>query len=503
MKMKSVLASMLAGVMMLSASPSVMAQVANDADTLALAALLDNNSFDRAQLLIGNQMQYWSPVFDTLLVREADGTLGPNMATEWAYNGDNSVLTLTLREGITFTDGTPFDAEAVKANLEYLKNGAGQNSFMVAAVSEIEVVSPTEVKLHLGEPDPSLLENLSVVGGAMASPATLGVEGAASAPIGSGPYIYDADNSRLGQQYVYTRNPDYWNAEDFDFDRVTITPINDQVARLNALKSGQVDAGASEARAVADAEANGLVVNRIDVDWFGFIMADREGKIVPALADPKVRQALNMAFDGASILEFVELGYGRLSDQIFPSSSEAYIAELDDVYPYDPEGAKALLAEAGYPDGFEIMLPDLANFASFNPIIQKYLNDVGITVKWEKVAPNATIPELRSGKFPAYIFQFGYQGTWSEFRKFGYPESPWNTSKVADQGLLELLDKAQYATGDAQLELFKDVNRYMVENAFYAPMYRRDTIYLTNKETVVEMQSTNVMPPIRNYSKAE
>ncbi len=501
--MKSVLASMLAGVMMLSASPSVMAQVANDADTLALGALLDNNSFDRAQLLIGHQMQYWSPVLDTLLVREADGSLSPNMASEWAYNGDNSVLTLTLREGITFTDGAPFDAEAVKANLEYLKNGAGQNSFMVAAVSEIEVVSPTEVKLHLGEPDPSLLENLAVVGGAMASPATLGVEGAASNPIGSGPYIYDADNSRLGQQYVYNRNPDYWNAEAFDFDRVTITPINDQVARLNALKSGQIDAGLSEARAVADAEANGLVVNRIDVDWFGLIMADREGKIVPALADPKVRQALNMTFDGKSILEFVELGYGRLTDQIFPTSSEAYVAELDDVYPYDPEAAKALLAEAGYPDGFEILMPELANFASFNPIIQKYLNDVGITVKWEKIAPNATIPELRSGRFPAYIFQFGYQGTWSELRKFGYPESPWNTSKVADQGLLELIDQAQYATGDRQIELYKDANRYMVENAFFAPMYRRDTIYLTNQETVVEMQSTNVMPPIRNYSKAE
>jgi peptide/nickel transport system substrate-binding protein len=503
MKKNSLLASLLAVAMLVSASPVVLAQVANDADTLALAATLDNNSFDRAQLLIGNQMQYWSPVFDTLLVREPDGKLSPNLATEWAYNADNSVLTLTLREGVTFTDGTPLDGVAVKANLEYLKNGAGQNSFMVAAISEVEVASPTEVRLHLGEPDPSLLENLSVVGGAMASPATLGVEAAASAPIGSGPYVYDATNSQLGRQYVYNRNPDYWNAAAFPFERVTITPINDQVARLNALKSGQIDAGMSEARAVADAEANGLVVNRVDVDWFGFIMADREGKLVPALANPKVRQALNMAFDGKSILEFVELGYGKLTDQIFPAASQAYQPELDDVYAYDPEAAKALLAEAGYPNGFEILLPEINGFASFNPIIEKYLNDVGVTVKWEKIAPNATITELRSGKFPAYVFQFGYQGTWSEFRKFGYPESPWNTSKVADQGLLELLDKAQYATGDAQIELFKEVNRYMVENAFYAPMYRRDTIYLTNKETVVNMQRTNVVPPIRNYSKAQ
>lgn len=500
---KRLLSSVLAGALLLGTAPLALAQVANDADTLALAATLDNNSFDRAQLMIGNQMQFWSPVFDTLLVREPNGDIGANLATEWTYNADNSVLNLKLRDGVTFTDGAPFDGEAVKANLEYLKNGAGQNSFMAASISEIEVVSPTEVNLHLSEPDPGLLQNLAVVGGAMASPAILGVEGSANNPVGSGPYSYDTNASVIGRQYVFVRNPDYWNAAAFPFERVTITPINDAVARLNALKSGQIDGGMSDARAVADAEANGLTVNRIDVDWFGLIMADREGKITPALADPRVRQAINMAFDAKSILEFVELGYGRLSDQIYPATSQAYVPELDEVYPFDPAAAKALLAEAGYADGFELLLPETNGFAAFYPIIEKFLKDIGITVKWEKVAPNATITELRSGKFPAYLFQFGYQGEWSELRKFGFPESPWNTSKVADPAFLEMLDKTLYATGDEQNALYKDLNRYMVENAFYAPMYRRDTIYLTNKETTVEMQSTNVVPPVRNYSKAE
>lgn len=500
---KGFLSAVLAGALFLGVAPAAVAQVANDVDTLALAAVIDNNSFDRAQLMIGNQMQFWSPVFDTLLVREPNGEIEPNLATEWSYNADNSVLNLKLRDGVTFTDGTPFDGEAVKANLEYLKNGAGQNSFMVASISEVEVVSPTEVNLHLSEPDPGLLQNLAVVGGAMASPVILGVEGSANNPIGSGPYAYDANASVLGRQYVFVRNADYWNAEAFPFERVTITPINDAVARLNALKSGQIDAGMSEARAVADAEANGLTVNRIDVDWFGLIIADREGKITPALADPRVRKAINMAFDSKSILEFVELGFGRLSDQIFPATSQAYVPELDEVYPFDPEQARALLAEAGYADGFELLLPETNGFAAFYPIIEKYLKDIGITVKWEKVAPNATITELRSGKYPAYLFQFGYQGEWSEFRKFGFPESPWNTSKVADPAFLEMLDKTLYATGDEQVALYKELNRYMVENAFYAPMYRRDTIYLTNKEIVVELQSTNVLSPIRNYSKAE
>ena len=189
---KRLLSAVLAGALMLGVAPAALAQVANDADTLALGATVDNVSFDRAQLMIGHQLQYWSPVFDTLLVREPNGDIGPNLATEYSYNGDSSELTLKLREGITFTDGTPFDGEAVKANLEYLKNGAGQNSFMAASISEIEVVSPSEVKLHLAEPDPGLLQNLAVVGGAMPLPPPSGsrarpIVPSAPAPISTTP----------------------------------------------------------------------------------------------------------------------------------------------------------------------------------------------------------------------------------------------------------------------------------------------------------------------------
>lgn len=484
-------------------TPLAFAQVANDEQTLALAATLDNNSFDRAQLMIANQIQYWQPVLDTLLIAEPDGTIVPGLATEWSYNGDNRILSLALRDGVEFTDGTPFDADAVKANIEYLRNGAGQNSFMAALISEIEIVSPLEVRLHLSEPDPTLLDNLTVVGGAMASPATLGAEGSGSILVGTGPYLYDSNTSALGRQYVYNRNPDHWEIEQYPFERITISPINDNVARINALKSGQIDGALSEARAVADAQANGLTINSSDVNWMGLTIADRDGKLTPALGDVRVRQAINMAFDKASILEFLELGYGRLSDQIFPTGSEAYVEELDSVYPYDPEAARALLAEAGYADGFEVLMPDIAQYASFNPIIETQLKDVGITVRWEKIAPNATITELRSGRFPLFMLPFGYQGSWAEYRKFALPESPWNPIKVADATLLEMLDEVQYASGEAQVEGYKELNRYLVDNAWFAPWYRRDTFYFTNAQTTAQMRGTNGVPFIRDYGKAE
>ena len=112
--------------MMTTAIPAS-AEVANDDKTLAMAAQLDNTTFARDKIEIGNRLSYWAPVFETLLTINPDGSITPNLATEWSYNDDNTVLTLKLREGVKFTDGTPFDTEAVKANLDFLKNNTGQN----------------------------------------------------------------------------------------------------------------------------------------------------------------------------------------------------------------------------------------------------------------------------------------------------------------------------------------------------------------------------------------
>ena len=481
----------------------VHAEVANDADTLALAARIDNNSFDRAMLMLANQIQYWQPVFDTLLVETAAGEIIPNLATEWSYNDDNTVLTLKLREGVSFTDGTPFNAQAVQANFEYLAAGKGQNGYMARGISAYEILSDAEIKLHLNAPDPALINNLTIAAGAMASPATLGAEGSDVVPVGSGPYVYDVEASVAGSQYVYRRNADYWNPEAFPFDNVTITPMSDTVARINAISAGQVDGTVAYTRAVAQAEATGLQVNTMDVNWAGITLADRAGKIVPALGDVRVRQAINMAFDKAAILEFVDLGYGRLSDQIFPQSSEAYDPELDSFYPYNPEKARELLKEAGYPDGFEMTLPEIRPFAAFYPIVTQQLADIGIKATFEALPPGSAIPHIRSGKFPGYVFTFGAHDAWTDIQQHLTPDAGWNALKYSDDKLNALIETAQFLTGEERAAELRKINRYIVENAFFAPWYRQDTIYLTAADVNVDMQSTNAVPFIRSYSKAD
>ncbi len=479
------------------------AEVSNDSDILALASRIDNNGFDRAELMLGNQLQFWQPVFDTLMIETPGGDIIANLATDWSYDEDRTALTLTLREGVSFTDGTPFNAQAVQANLEYLAAGNGQNSYMARGISEYEIVSDHEITLHLSAPDPAMLNNLAVAGGAIASPDSLGAPGADVTPIGSGPYVYDTEQSVPGSQYVFTRNADYWNPEAFAFDTITIAPMSDTVARINAIMAGQVDGAVAYTRAVAQAEANGLQVNTSDVNWAGIILSDRAGKIVPALADVRVRQALNMAFDEESILEYIDLGYGRVSDQIFPETSDAYLPELDDYYQYDPERARELLAEAGYPDGFSMTLPEIKPFAAFYPVVTQQLAEIGIEATFAGLPPGSAIPVIRSGKYPAFVFTFGAHDAWTDVQQHLTPDAGWNALKYSDDALNALIAEARTKTGDAYVAAVQEINRYIVENAFFVPWYRQDTVYLTSADVNVEMQATNTVPFIRSYSKAD
>ncbi|MGM7698090.1 ABC transporter substrate-binding protein [Microbacterium sp. A84] len=471
--------------------------------TLTLASNLDNNSFDPAALEIGNRVQYWMPVYDTLLVLDEDSEPQPNLVTEWAYNDDATELNLTLRDDVTFTDGEAFDAAAVQANLAHLAAGGGQNAYMAASIVDFDIVDEYELNLVLSAPDPGLLGYLGVVAGAMASPDSLTAADVATTPVGSGPYTLDAKQTTSGSQYVYVRNDDYWNADAFAYDKLVIKPMSDITARLNAIKSGQVNAALADAKSVADAESSGLQVNTTAVDWVGLFIADRDGTQVPALADVRVRQAINMVFNTEGLVKNVVLGQGEPTDQIFNPTAEIFDVALDGAYPNDVEAAQKLMAEAGFADGFTVMMPEVAAFSALNPIIEQTLGQLKIAITWNKEAPDATIGAVLSGKYPLFLFQLGSQSSWQDIQKAVLPTSPWNPFRVQNDELSSLVAAAQTATGDDQVTAMQAVNTWLVDNAWFDPWYRVNTIYLTDAKTDVGMQSQNVVPWIRNFTPAD
>ncbi|GAA2823390.1 ABC transporter substrate-binding protein [Kribbella solani] len=473
------------------------------AKTLTIANALDNNSFDPTQLNIGNQMQYWSPVFDTLLSRGKDNQLKPWLATSWAYDAKRTTLNLKLKSGVKFTDGTAFDATVVKDNLTNLAAGTGQNSYMSRSIATYQIVSPTELNLKLKTPDPGLIDYLASVGGVMASPKSLKTKEVATTPVGSGPYVLDRAGTVAGSTYTYKRNPDYWNAAAFPYDKIVIKPMNDLTARLNALKSGQVNATITDTNSLADAKRSGLTVNTTPVNWNGLMLMDRDGKLVPALKDLRVRKAINYAFDREAILKNVSHGQGTLTTQIFNAAGDGYDKALDGIYNYDVAKAKQLLAEAGYASGFTITMPESPGFAQYNAIIEQQLGAIGITVKWVKVPANAIIPAILSGKYPVAFMTLGSQSAWQDIQKAVTRKSPWNPLKAGDPELDKLLAAAQSAP-EAQLPAaMQAVSKWLVDNAWFDPWYRENSVYLSDAKTAVAMGAYNVVPPVSAFAPKE
>lgn len=474
----------------------------DSAESLTIGSLSNITSFDPAQAHLGHQMPLYQAAYDTLVLRQPDGSLAPMLATEWKYNEDNTVLTVDLRDDVTFSDGEKFDAEAAKANLDHFKASNGPDAAQGGSISAVSVVDEDTIDITLSTPDPALEYYLSQVPGLMGSPKALGTEEIKTVPVGSGPYVLDAKSSVNGSQFVYTANKDYWNKDLQKFGKVTIKILPDVTARTNAVVSGQVDAVLLDAKNGKQAEGAGLEQVSYPVDWNGLFLFDRDGQNTPALADVRVRQAINYAFDKPTMLEQLSLGNGEVTAQIFGKTTDAYIPELDDAYAYDPEKAKSLLAEAGYADGFDLTLPILPGTEAIMAMVQQQMADVGITVKQEAVPQANYVTDLQAAKYSAAWFSVFQGEPWVAIKQAIGPQAAYNPFKSTTPELQAAIDAVQFG-GDESGELAKKVNQYVTDEAWFAPWYRIDQMfYVDGTKVSVEPQAQQAIPSIYNYAPA-
>ncbi|MHA6695253.1 ABC transporter substrate-binding protein [Homoserinimonas sp. A520] len=289
-------------------------------------------------------------VFDRLVHVDVDGNPVPGLATAWEYSDDGLTLSLELREGVTFHDGAEFNADAVKANIEHGQTVEG--SFVktdLSSIDEVVVVDDYNVDLKLNTPDVGLVLKLSDRAGAQISPDAMGTEELSVHPVGTGMYEMDGDY-QVGVKFAVKKYEDYWEPDAQKLAGLEMTFMADTTAILNALRSGTADAGTIREPEIDSAKSAGLqVIEGYDLG-FGNLLTNPE--VVPALADEKVRMAVNLAIDRQEIVDGVLFGYGKVSNQPFP---EGYFAHSDEAeqYPYDPDEAMKLLKEAGYADGFD------------------------------------------------------------------------------------------------------------------------------------------------------
>jgi peptide/nickel transport system substrate-binding protein len=456
----------------------------------------------RKQITAGHVGLEWRPVYDTLLRTNPDGSVEPNAAEEFTYNEDKTVLTLKLREGMTFTDGAPVNAEAAKASLEGFRDGGGVDSGRLRGIT-VEVVDDMTVTLTLPAPNPGLISQLGASAGQLVSPATLTSPTLDTEPIGSGPYTYNSAESVVGSKFVFDRNPDYWNPEDFPYDKVEFQVMPDETAQLNALASGQIDGAEISLASVQQAESSGGHVETFPNVWSGIYFTDRAGAKIPALGDVRVRQAINMVFDREAIVQAIWNGQGAPNASIFGPETSGYDEELTTYYDYDVEAAKQLMEEAGYADGFDVTIPEVENYnQEYTAIVVQQLAELNIRATPVSIPRQESIPRIVGGEFPMFAYKLPVNPEVEQVTNYVRPQGSFNPLRNEDPELNELLAQWSVADPEEAGEIYQQINQFLVENAWFAPFGNPDVTWAFN-DTVTVSGTIGTTPPLFAFQPFE
>jgi peptide/nickel transport system substrate-binding protein len=438
----------------------------------------------------GGDATLYMSVYDTIIHRAVDGELEPGIAESWEYNDDRTELTLEIRDGMTFTSGDPVDAAAVVASLEAARAGAStaQN---FALIEGVEASDESTVLVKLSAPDAAFVPSLSGTGGVVGEPDELTSEESKLWPIGSGAYTLSQDDTTVGSKYVLEKNEDYWNADAYPYETVEVQIIPDPSATQNAVLSGQLDyTGLQSADASSQFPEDRFTVGQglpstVGVLW----LVDKEGKIIPALKDVRVRQAINMAIDRDAIAENLNPGSNTAWNQYF-SPNGAGDEDLLSKTPYDVKKAKALMAEAGYADGFAVTMPSVTGITTtYESVLTQSLTDIGIQVTWESVPFQDFYAKVFGGNYGMFFMFNGFSG--SDAQDFNAANSGiFNPNRTTTPELDALVGQANAASEDEQRDAFAKVNEYLVDQAWNAPISYVRSTYVTPK-------SVEYTPPVQ------
>lgn len=319
-------------------------------------------------------------VFEGLVGYDSTGTVVPALAEAWEISDDGLTYTFFLRPDVVFHNGSPFDADDVVWSIsKYAGLDTGRPlSSKFACVEGIRKIDDLTVSVELNEPNASFLQLLS----AAITPA--GYEDNATAPVGTGPYRFVSYTP--GQKVVLERNTSYYDEQGGgSIDKAEFYVMTDESAVVTALASGQLDI------AIVNGDNADVLASRFDIysNPQNMVQIFALNNSRPPFDDLRVRKAFNLAVDKDEIIEGVFNGYATKLCSAFSPVMKAYYNDgLDDMYTYDIEEAGKLLAEAGYPDGFDLVITVPSNYqphVDTAQILAEQLGRIGVDVRIELV----------------------------------------------------------------------------------------------------------------------
>ncbi len=318
----------------------------------------------------------YSNVFEGLTRFGSDGSVGPGLAVSWDISDDGTVYTFKLRSGVKFHDGTDFEATDVVFSYDRARAEDSTNAqkALFGGIEMVEAVDPMTVKVTLKSPQGNFLFNMAWGDAVIVAPES--IENIKTSPVGTGAFTF-AD-WKQGDSITLARNPGYWGAAPA-LESATFKFISEPTAAFGAMMAGDIDAFYSY-----PAPEN-LVQFEAD-PRFTVLAGNTEGETILAINnkmepfnDMRVRKAVSMAIDRQAIIDGAMFGYGTPIGTHFAPHNPDYV-DLTGNAPFDPAGAKALLAEAGFPDGFSttLKLPPPSYARRGGEIVAAQLREIGI-----------------------------------------------------------------------------------------------------------------------------
>ena len=433
---------------------------AQNQNQLNVAVEVDPDGLDPQRTTAASTFRITNNIYDTLVRVDSQGGYVPCLAESWEISDDGMEITFKLAEGIKFHNDNPFNAEAVKASFDRLKEEGSPRAGDYKNISNIEVVSDNEIKFVTDTLDVELLSKFAYQWAAIVD-ASIG-DDLKTNPVGTGSYKLvewvPQDHLTLTAYDGAVMKPSIAD--------VQVKTIPDAQSLILALQSGEIDMASiggdqvdllsgNESIEIIETQSNGLEILALNTEN-------------EYLSNQDVRLAMNMAVDKDALIDAVSYGYGEKIGSHYPPILQKEYVDLSEKVPYDPEGAKELLAKAGYPDGFSISMDlpkDYPNYVDGGQIIAQNLEAIGITVEINIVEWPYWLETVYADRQfdTTYMGHTGRLDAYQWLARY-HSESAENYMNYSNERVDEILETAPQTTDEEErTEMYKELQEILSE----------------------------------------
>ncbi len=467
-------------ILLLAVTAAGMAQTSGG--TLVAAWAQDPVGLDPHKTSAYSSFQILENVLDTLVTTDDSGKIVPSLAESWDISDDGLTYTFHLRSGVEFSNGRAMTADDVVYTYTRMLDpdtGSG-NAYKLGGVDSVTAPDASTVVMTLSEPNAALLSHLAI-------DKTVGIiakedveDGTINTqPHGTGPFMIT--DFQPGTSVTLERNPNYWQDGLPYLDKVQINIIPDESVRRTSLVSGDVDWVISVPPQSVDQlkSQDGVTVDETPAGAYWYIGVNTDRSADSPLAKPEVRQAISFAINRDNVAAAAQFGLATPTQDPIPSSSPwAYDYSP---YEYNPDKAKQMLADAGYPDGFSMeIMPTTQYEESIRAaqVIQSDLGKVGIKVDINTLEWAQWLEEEGKGNYDTYVCSWNALVDPDDYFYAQHKTGEvFNFTGYSNDKVDQLLEQGRRTQGfDARKPIYQQVNQMIVDDAPYIYLYNPDNV---------------------------